>query len=347
MTAHRLLVRTALATAVALLLLALLLPHAGAAGGPVAGADAGGSGVVVPGDDTSRIVTVWAGRGTVVQRIARDGGTVERWRYLKTPFIVAAAAADLTGTGLSADGRTLVLTKQRYRFPIRRSEFLVLDGRSLKPRTTLRLRGDFTLDAISPDGKLLYLVEYTSPKDITKYEVRAYDMAARQLMPDPVVARDAAGEGEEMAGSPLARTMSPDGRWAYTLYDGNGSHPFVHALDTQQAKAVCVDLDDLAGRDDLWSMRLTTGPGGDVVVNADSGPLLRIDPKSFAVGPAIEPARAAAPAPARRSAPAAASADDGVPISAVLAGGVIVLLLAGGATAALVRRGRAGRLAVR
>jgi hypothetical protein len=346
MTAHRLLVRTALATAVALLLLALLLPRASAAGGPVAGADAGGNGVVAAGDDTTRIVTSWAGRGTLVQRIARNGGVVERSRYLKKPFIVAAAAGDLAGTGLSADGRTLVLTKQRYRFPIRRSEFLVLDGRTLKPRDTLQLRGDFTLDAISPDGKLLYLVKYTSPKDITKYEVRAYDMLARQLLRDTVVARDAAGKGEEMSGSPLARTMSTDGRWAYTLYDGNGSHPFVHALDTQQAKAVCVDLDDLAGRDDLWSMRLTMGPGGGVVVNADSGPVLRIDPRSFAVAPAVAPARASAPAAARRSAPVAA-ADEGVPTMVVLAGIAILLLLGAGATAALVRRGRAGRLAVR
>ena len=35
--------------------------------------------------------------------------------------------------------------------------------------------------------------------------------------------------GEKMGGSPLTRATSLDGRWAYTLYDGAGRTPFVHA----------------------------------------------------------------------------------------------------------------------
>ena len=45
-----------------------------------------------------------------------------------------------------------------------------------------------------------------------------------------------------MRGYPLTRVASPDGRWAYTLYDGGGKHPFVHALDTLEGRAVCIDL---------------------------------------------------------------------------------------------------------
>jgi hypothetical protein len=144
------------------------------------------------------------------------------------------------------------------------------------------LRGDFTLDAISPDGALLYFVHYLSRRDITRYEVRAYDVAERRLLPDPVVDPDEAGES--MRGTPLARASSADGRWAYTLYDGNGEHPFVHALDTVAATAVCVDLHDLAGRDDLWTMRLATAPSGQVQVRSEAGrTLFAIDPESFAV----------------------------------------------------------------
>ena len=44
-----------------------------------------------------------------------------------------------------------------------------------------------------------------------------------------------------MHGNPMTRATSADGRWAYTLYDGNG-HPFVHALDTAPATARCIDL---------------------------------------------------------------------------------------------------------
>jgi hypothetical protein len=49
-----------------------------------------------------------------------------------------------------------------------------------------------------------------------------------------------------MAGLPLSRASSPDGRWAYTLYDADGGEPFVHALDTVGRTAVCIDLPQLA-----------------------------------------------------------------------------------------------------
>ncbi len=42
------------------------------------------------------------------------------------------------------------------------------------------------------------------------------------------------------AALPLSRTMSPDGRWAYTLYSGDEN--FVHALDTADGQARCIDL---------------------------------------------------------------------------------------------------------
>ena len=46
-----------------------------------------------------------------------------------------------------------------------------------------------------------------------------------------------------MRGQPLTRATSPDGRWAYTLYDGAGKEPFIHALDTSTRSARCIDLD--------------------------------------------------------------------------------------------------------
>ena len=54
--------------------------------------------------------------------------------------------------------------------------------------------------------------------------------------------------------------MSPDGRWAYTLYDGNGKTPFIHALDTSRSTARCIDLDALAGNKYLSGMRLAMRP---------------------------------------------------------------------------------------
>src|SRR5215212_4809973 len=99
-----------------LLLLAVSPTAASAAGGPVAGAAAGGAGVTAPGS-ISRFVTVQSGGPNPVMRIARTGGTVERSRSLRGSFVVAAAASDGVGTGLSADGRTLVLAPTRTTFP--------------------------------------------------------------------------------------------------------------------------------------------------------------------------------------------------------------------------------------
>jgi hypothetical protein len=65
-----------------------------------------------------------------------------------------------------------------------------------------------------------------------------------------------------MRGNPLTRVTSADGRWAYTLYDGGGATPFVHALDTVAGSAHCIDLDALSAKTDLSKVRLAVAGGG-------------------------------------------------------------------------------------
>ena len=182
-----------------------------------------------------------AGRGhTRLIESARYGGP-RRERRLRGAFSIPTVAYDGSPAGLSADGRTLVLISPRTRFPRRATTFAVVDARRLAVRRAIRLRGDFSFDAISPDGRTMYLIEY-SPRDFTKYAVRAYDLRAGRLLSRPVVDPDEAGE--PMTGVPVSRTTGTDGRWAYTLYQ-SAEHPFVHALDTAGRTAVCIDLDHL------------------------------------------------------------------------------------------------------
>src|SRR5437660_1156249 len=47
---------------------------------------------------------------------------------------------------------------------------------------------------------------------------------------------------EEMRGMPMRRVTSPDGAWAYTLYDTTRGGLFVHALDAAHRRAFCIDL---------------------------------------------------------------------------------------------------------
>jgi hypothetical protein len=107
-------------------------------------------------------------------------------------------------------------------------------------------------------------------------------MRRGRLIEKPIV--DPNNPGEKMRGNPLSRAMSADGRWAYTLYDGAGATPFVHALDTVARSAHCIDLDGIAGRKDLWQLRLGVEPGNErLVIRNDATRLLLIDLHSLRV----------------------------------------------------------------
>ena len=263
---------------------------ASADGLPVLGVDVGSTGVTVPGAVT-RYVTLRSGpRSTVVARVARDGGRIVRSKILQGTFTIPAVAYDRSASGLSADGRVLVLIQPRLAFPRARTSFAILDARTLRLRRVLQLQGDFSFDAISPSGDRIYLINYLSASDPTKYAVRAYDLRAGRLLPNPVV--DPHEADEQMRGQPISRATSPDGRWAYTLYDGNGKTPFVHALDTSRGTARCIDLDALKGEEYLWGLRLTVRGGGKrLVVRNGLVPELVVNTKTFAVSKAPEPRR--------------------------------------------------------
>jgi hypothetical protein len=131
----------------------------------------------------------------------------------------------------------------------------------------------------------MYLIQYTSHQDPTRYAVRGYDMRKHELLPDPIIDPLAFGEGE-MRGYPVTRATSPDGHWAYTLYDGAGGHPFVHALNTRETTAACIDLHALDGIRDPASLRLhVAADGSDItVVNARGRPLAVIDAQTLRAG---------------------------------------------------------------
>lgn len=268
--------------ALTVLAFALVTPPAAAGdGAPPAGGDAGPAGVTMPGI-AYRWVAVRAHERTLIAAIERRGGRIDVFRIVREPLVVPTVAYDGSATGLSADGTTLVLARDRIAFPSRRSEFTVLDANSLRPLRTIALRGDFTLDAVSPDGGRLYFIQATRG---THYAVRAYDVSTRRLLPGAIV--DPEEADEPMEGMPLARAMSRDGRWAYTLYDKNGKEWFVHALDTERGEAQCIDLDGIAP---VTGLRV--GGDGTLLVTADGAVVRRValrpprvpSPKSAAAG---------------------------------------------------------------
>jgi hypothetical protein len=281
---------------VSCVLLGLAAPVAHAAGGPALPVQ-GGAGVSAPGSAV-RYVAVRVGHDTVVERVRRDGG-VERSRAIAGAYGIPGAAYDGSNTGLSFDESTLVLAAMAPNAA--RTRLLVLDARALRPRNPIALRGYFTVDAVSPDGRWLYLVHYRSVAR-NDYEVRAYDLAHGQMLGAPIV--DPREPVEKMQGFPITRTVSADGRWAYTLYAGADGAPFIHALDTAGRTAACIDLDDLSS-ETIAEARLVIA-GATLRVVGPEGDRALVDRRTFAVrAPGAE--RASAPAPARRE----SSADDG------------------------------------
>lgn len=249
-------------------------PTAHAAGGPVPPVQ-GGAGVSAPGSSLAYIA-VRAGHDTVLQRVRRADGVVERSRLIRGSYGVPGAAYDGSNTGLSFDEHTLVLAAIRERST--NTRLLTLDARSLRPRAQIVLPGHMTVDAISPDGRWLYLIRYRSVRN-NRYDVLAYDLARRHLLPTPIV--DPREPDEKMQGFPLTRTVSADGRWAYTLYANPEGEPFIHALDTERRTAACIDLDDLT-TEDASDARLVLA-GGTLRVEGTAGPLALVDTRTFAV----------------------------------------------------------------
>jgi hypothetical protein len=259
------------------------LVAAGAAradGLPVLGVDVGGTGVVAPSGE-ERFVTVPAGADTVVARVGTGDGRIEGSALLPGTLTIPAVAYDRSAGGLSGDGRTLVLIEPRLAFPRGSTQLAIVDARRLTERRRILLAGDFSFDAVSPRGGLVYLIEYLSKYDPTEYRVRAYDVRAQRLLEEPIV--DPGEPDEEMGGTPVSRADGTGGRWAYTLYSRPGKAPFVHALDTAKRTARCIDLDELAGQDASY-MRLRLDPGGHSVRVLDRGrPLLTMDTQTFAL----------------------------------------------------------------
>ena len=267
-----------------LALSAALTPATAASDGlPVGNVNAGPGGVASRTGDM-RYLALPAGANTLALAVRTNGGQVLRRRSLRGRYVVPVVALDGTPGGLSADGRTLVLIKPRPGFPRATTTFAILETQRMRSPQIVRLRGDFSYDAMSPDGGLVYLIQYTSRQDPTQYAVRGYDTRKGRLLPEPIIDPRAFGEGE-MRGYPITRANSPDGQWAYTLYDGAGGRPFVHALNTRETTAACIDLPALKGRKDLQALGLgVSADGGSVnVLDRRNRTLAVIDAKTFRV----------------------------------------------------------------
>src|SRR5919204_992696 len=230
---------------------------------PVALADGGGApvaseGVLAPGGKI-RYLTLANGRSTTVNA-SHLNGVVIRWRDIRGHWAVPGVTLDGTPGGLSGDGRTLVLMQPQTAPVTTRSLFQVVRTSDLAPLQRVVLKGNFAFDALSPDGSRLYLIQRVSQQNLSRYIVRAYALDERRLLPGAIA--DKAQRGWVMAGYPVRRVTSADGRWIYTFYVRSGAYSFVHALDSVRGVAHCIGIPWKGGQNTLWQLRLSLRDAG-------------------------------------------------------------------------------------
>jgi hypothetical protein len=260
----------------------LALPGAATAAGPVPPVTNGAPGIAVAGGAHVVAVAKRGGGATQLRLVRNRDATVLRTRVL--PANVGVPTVTFSGLveGTWAKGRRLVLASSVYEDQIR-TRFVVIDTRTLAPLRTISLRGSFAFDAVSPDGRRLYVLHY--PGGVSggiRYVVRSVDLRTGRLEPGAIV--DKTEPGERMSGIALGRAWSRDGTWAYTLYNGGDGHAFVHALNTRTRTARCIEL-PWAGEAQqiLDGARLAVKNGTLTLSGRAGGVLARIDTRTFSV----------------------------------------------------------------
>jgi len=245
--------------------------------GPSPGLSEGSKGLA---NGNLRYVALPSGKTTEVQVVDREGD-VRRHMRINGSWGIPLVAYDGTAEGLFPNGRTLLLAQSLYDGQTLRTttKFTLVDTRRMKVSRRIQLKGAFTFDALSRDGRYVYLTEYMSPEDPSSYRVRAYDLKGAGLLSK--IVSDKRSWATDMRGLPIARVWKEG--WAYTLYGANAK-PFIHALDTQNVAAVCINLPWKTSPDRIFDYRLRVDGDGHLVVRGPNGRALAvIDRQSFKI----------------------------------------------------------------
>lgn len=201
---------------------------------------------------------------------------------------------DPVPAGRSLDGSTIVLIERAYDPAAVRTRFAIVEhfllgtvqtagDAPLRLARIIDLPGAFEYDTLSPDGRILYLVEHLDGVAGGHYQVRAVDVGTGVLRDGVIV--DKTHPEESMAGSPIAQVRRNDGV-VLTLYRGP-QRPFIHALNSKDAWAVCIDLPPGASNDEAasldWGMASSANGSSVYAVDASLGIAVDVDPAGLAV----------------------------------------------------------------
>jgi hypothetical protein len=264
---------TRLRTLLLVALAALACTGAALAAYPGTYGQQGGNGVLSLDGRTRFLATPDGGRTTL--EALRGGRT--RSRTIAGVLGIPTMILNGTALGMFHDGSAFVLQSLANRS---HTSFALVRTSDLRVRQRIALRGSYAFDAVSPNGRRLYLIEHRS-EDFQHYVVRAYDLRAHRLLPGRIA--DKTQASWVMQGWPATRVETSSGRWVYTLYSNPGGFPFVHALDTVRGVAHCVGIAWKGSQDPLMRYRLAVRGGRLLVLRPGGSTYRSIDRETWAV----------------------------------------------------------------
>ena len=191
--------------------------------------------------------TSTAGGSTIIRTLVVEETADARELRIDGDWHLPTVGLDPVPAGRSADGSTFVLAQPRtdpYATSTAPSRFAVVHAPvppavgPLELGRIIEVPGQFDFDALSPDGSILYVVEHLDDVAGGAYQVRSIDTTTGRM--DDVPVADKRNVDEAMAGRPITQ-LRTDGGMVYTLYRGT-EHPFVHALNSAEKWALCIDL---------------------------------------------------------------------------------------------------------
>jgi hypothetical protein len=201
-------------------------------------------------------------------------------------------------TGVAPTGRWVTLTRlptaAEKNMWVRENrwetDIQVIDMEQGQVKQTLHLEGNFEVETILANGDALFLIQHFPALNPTQYLIRLYDLAAQQLQPEALRAKNATET--LMTGLAWGVVASTDGQWLLTLYlNTSRNTAFIHALNLENKFPLCIDLPSGSGDfNDLRHYALALSPNGNTAyaANVALGVVAEISLTDFQVKRVVE-----------------------------------------------------------
>lgn len=247
-------------------------------GGPGPGISWGWDGVRSPSSAVRYVALPGGATTTTLAAVRVRDGRVLRFTTIPGVVGIPLVAFDGATEGLSADRRTIVLVSNAGAAGRgNRTDIVVVRTRTMTPLRTIRLPGTWSFDALAPNGATIFAIQYRTNAPQPSYRVRAIDVATGRIKPGSIV--DRSEPDGVMRGSPVTRVWAAE--LAYTLYARPNGTAFLHALDTRNATARCIDLPWTKTGNGIWRVRLAVANGQLRLRQKGAGTLAGVDLRSF------------------------------------------------------------------